>query len=234
MRQLCQQADCLIAAAGSPGVITKDMVKPGALVINCGTTYCPTQHKLLPDVNDDVAQVAAYSTPTPHGVGPTCAAALTLNTLTLAEAAARRRELEMRHKSGESEGFGNEGVCSTSSAAEVTPEGGPAADALPSPQWERGVCPQTGSPLLRRTFTCASFRAAADLIADMTVLAERANHHPTLAVNPARKCEMEGGCDVVVELSSYSAGAVTRDDLHLAQRFDCLASAACVSTSPAA
>jgi pterin-4a-carbinolamine dehydratase len=55
------------------------------------------------------------------------------------------------------------------------------------------------------------------------VLAERANHHPTFSVNPARKCETEGGCDVDVELSSYSKKAVTYADVALARRLNALA-----------
>ena len=213
LRKLCQQADCLVVAAGSPGLISKDMVKPGAVVINCGTTFSPALSQLLPDVDADVAQVAAFVTPTPHGVGPTCAAALLLNTLTLAESAARRRDLEKRHKAA--------GALAPPPAAAAT-----AAAMQGIPEWESGECRETGTRLLRRTYTCGSYRGAAALIADITVLAERANHHPTFAVNPARRCEMEGGCDLVVELSSYTAKTVTAADLALARRLDCLVASA--------
>lgn len=207
LRDLCLRADTLVVAAGSPGLITKDMVKPGALVINCGTTFCPDLKKLLPDVHEDVAHVARFVTPTPHGVGPTCAAALTLNTLTLAEAAARRRDLETRHK------------------MTVSRELMRVADNVRSdiPKWSHDSCLRTDSPIIRRTFARASYREASKLIADMTVLAERANHHPSFSINPSRTCEQEGGCDVVVELSTYSERAVTLADVALAQRFDALA-----------
>jgi len=224
LRKLCQQADCLIVAAGSPGLITKDMVKPGAVVINCGTTFSPALSQLLPDVDDDVAQVAAFVTPTPHGVGPTCAAALLLNTLTLAEAAARRRDLEKRHKAAAALEL------PPATAAAAAAAAAPPGSMQPIPAWQSSECRETGTPLLRRTYTCGSYRAAVEVIADITVLAERANHHPTFAVNPARRCEMQGGCDLVVELSSYSTKTVTAADLNLARRLDCLVA----STPPAA
>jgi pterin-4a-carbinolamine dehydratase len=198
------QADTLIVAAGSPGLVTKHMVKKGALVVNCGTTYDAHSRKLLPDVCDDVAEVAQFVTPTPHGVGPTCAAALTLNVLTLAEAALRRRVLETRHK-----------------AAPASREEPP--DTASVPLWSGDTCPSTRSSLLRRAISCSTFREAVALINDITVLAERANHHPTLSINPSRKCEVEGGCDVVVELSTYSTKKVTRADVELARRIDALA-----------
>ena len=58
--------------------------------------------------------------------------------------------------------------------------------------------------------------------AGLAVLSERANHHPTFSVNPARTCETEGGCDVDVELSSYSEKVVTYADVALARRLNAL------------
>ncbi len=81
----CQAADIVIAAAGSPGIVTKEMIKPGAVVIGAGTTY--EGRKLLSDVNDDVAEVASFITPRLGGVGPMTRAMLLTNALN----AARRR-----------------------------------------------------------------------------------------------------------------------------------------------
>ena len=67
-------ADILVAAAGQPGVITADMVKQGATVIDVGITRTP--QGLLGDVERDVAEVAAFLTPVPGGVGPMTIAAL--------------------------------------------------------------------------------------------------------------------------------------------------------------
>jgi methylenetetrahydrofolate dehydrogenase (NADP+)/methenyltetrahydrofolate cyclohydrolase len=67
-------ADLLVAAVGLPGVITADMVKQGATVIDVGITR--TDSGLVGDVEPDVANVAAYLTPVPGGVGPMTIAAL--------------------------------------------------------------------------------------------------------------------------------------------------------------
>jgi methylenetetrahydrofolate dehydrogenase (NADP+) / methenyltetrahydrofolate cyclohydrolase len=67
-------ADLLVAAVGQPGVITADMVKQGATVVDVGITR--TGEGLLGDVERDVAEVAAFLTPVPGGVGPMTIAAL--------------------------------------------------------------------------------------------------------------------------------------------------------------
>jgi methylenetetrahydrofolate dehydrogenase (NADP+) / methenyltetrahydrofolate cyclohydrolase len=67
-------ADLLVAAVGLPGVITADMVKQGATVIDVGITR--TEAGLVGDVEQDVAEVAAFLTPVPGGVGPMTIAAL--------------------------------------------------------------------------------------------------------------------------------------------------------------
>jgi methylenetetrahydrofolate dehydrogenase (NADP+)/methenyltetrahydrofolate cyclohydrolase len=67
-------SDLLVAAVGLPGVITADMVKQGATVIDVGITR--TKAGLVGDVEEDVAEVAAFLTPVPGGVGPMTIAAL--------------------------------------------------------------------------------------------------------------------------------------------------------------
>ena len=67
-------ADVLVAAVGLPGVITADIVKQGATVIDVGITR--TDSGLVGDVEPDVADVAAYLTPVPGGVGPMTIAVL--------------------------------------------------------------------------------------------------------------------------------------------------------------
>jgi methylenetetrahydrofolate dehydrogenase (NADP+) / methenyltetrahydrofolate cyclohydrolase len=67
-------ADLLVAAVGLPGVITADMVKQGATVVDVGITR--TDAGLVGDVDRNVAEVAAYLTPVPGGVGPMTIAAL--------------------------------------------------------------------------------------------------------------------------------------------------------------
>jgi methylenetetrahydrofolate dehydrogenase (NADP+) / methenyltetrahydrofolate cyclohydrolase len=67
-------ADILVAAVGHPGLITPDMVKRGAAVVDVGITR--TDEGLRGDVNADVSEVAAHLTPVPGGVGPMTIAAL--------------------------------------------------------------------------------------------------------------------------------------------------------------
>ncbi|MDE0471008.1 MAG: bifunctional 5,10-methylenetetrahydrofolate dehydrogenase/5,10-methenyltetrahydrofolate cyclohydrolase [Ekhidna sp.] len=82
-----KKADILVAAAGKPGLITKEMVKEGAVVIDIGTTRVEdtsrkSGFRLSGDVAyDAVAPIASYITPVPGGVGPMTIASLLLNTL---------------------------------------------------------------------------------------------------------------------------------------------------------
>ena len=79
-------ADIVVAAAGSPGLITADMVRPGAAVVAAGVSF--VDGKLTSDVADDVAEVAGWLSPRIGGVGAMTRAFLLLNTLEAAERAA--------------------------------------------------------------------------------------------------------------------------------------------------
>ncbi len=87
IQEECRQADILIAAMGRPASITADMVKPGATVIDVGTTRVPdetrkTGFRLQGDVDfDSVAPLCSAITPVPGGVGPMTICMLMLNTL---------------------------------------------------------------------------------------------------------------------------------------------------------
>ena len=87
LASITQTADILIAALGRPEFVTADMVKPGAVVIDVGTTRVEdasrkTGWALKGDVNfAEVAPLASYITPVPGGVGPMTIAMLLLNTL---------------------------------------------------------------------------------------------------------------------------------------------------------
>lgn len=76
-------ADILVAAVGNPGLITEDMVKTGATVIDVGITR--TEAGLLGDVDPGVAEVASFLTPVPGGVGPMTIALLLENTVRAAK-----------------------------------------------------------------------------------------------------------------------------------------------------
>jgi methylenetetrahydrofolate dehydrogenase (NADP+)/methenyltetrahydrofolate cyclohydrolase len=85
-----READVLIVAAGVPGLVTADMVKPGAVVVDVGTTVTP--EGLRGDVDfDAVSQVARLVSPVPGGVGPMTIATLLHSTVRLAQARARAR-----------------------------------------------------------------------------------------------------------------------------------------------
>jgi methylenetetrahydrofolate dehydrogenase (NADP+)/methenyltetrahydrofolate cyclohydrolase len=87
MRSLVRLADVIVAAAGRPHLVTPDMVKPGAAVVSAGTTF--EGRKLIPDVREDVAEVAGWITPRLGGVGPMTRAMLLRNAVRAAELAAR-------------------------------------------------------------------------------------------------------------------------------------------------
>ncbi len=90
---VCRQADVIVAAAGRAGLITAEMVRPGAVVIDVGTNRTE-DGSLTGDVAfDEVREVAGAITPVPGGVGPMTVTMLLQNTL---EAARSRRGLPRR------------------------------------------------------------------------------------------------------------------------------------------
>ena len=91
LKEICLQADIIIAALGKPEFLTGDMVKQGAVVIDVGTTRVPDASKksgfaLKGDVKfDEVAPKCSAITPVPGGVGPMTVVSLLLNTLKAAK-----------------------------------------------------------------------------------------------------------------------------------------------------
>ncbi len=87
LKEECMAADIIIAAIGQPEFVTADMVKPGAVVIDVGTTRVPdatrkSGFRLCGDVKyDEVAPKCSYITPVPGGVGPMTICSLMKNTL---------------------------------------------------------------------------------------------------------------------------------------------------------
>jgi methylenetetrahydrofolate dehydrogenase (NADP+)/methenyltetrahydrofolate cyclohydrolase len=78
-----RQGDIVVAAAGHAGIVTADMVKPGAAVVGAGTSW--EGRKLLSDVDEDVAEVAGWMTPRLGGVGPMTRAMLLENAVRAAQ-----------------------------------------------------------------------------------------------------------------------------------------------------
>lgn len=90
-----READIIIAALGQPGFVTADMVKPGATIIDVGTTRVPdatrkSGWRLCGDVDfDNVAPLCSFITPVPGGVGPMTICSLMRNTLLAAKGAVK-------------------------------------------------------------------------------------------------------------------------------------------------
>lgn len=91
LKEICRSADILIAAIGRPEFVTAEMIKPGATVIDVGTTRVPDASRpkgfrLCGDVKfDEVAPLCSFITPVPGGVGPMTICMLMLNTLAAAK-----------------------------------------------------------------------------------------------------------------------------------------------------
>ncbi|TWE11972.1 bifunctional methylenetetrahydrofolate dehydrogenase/methenyltetrahydrofolate cyclohydrolase [Rudaeicoccus suwonensis] len=90
-----RRADIIIAAAGVPGLVTADMVRPGAAVLDVGVSR--VDGKIAGDIAPDVAGVAGFLTPNPGGVGPMTRAMLLTNVV---EAAERHADAEMARQAG--------------------------------------------------------------------------------------------------------------------------------------
>lgn len=214
LRESCRRADLIVAAAGVPGLVTADMVKEGALVLNIGTTHhrAGGEHALLPDVAPEVAAVASVVTPTPHGIGPTCVAMLCVNTVALAEDAARAALLRHRHR-----------------VAAPPPE---PLEGDPPPAWDRRRCGETHAEVLRREVVCRDFDGAVALLERLRDLAGARNHHPVVTLNAPRVCEETGaGCPVRIELSTFAEGKITERDARMAEDINELV--ACIGVADA-
>ena len=89
LAETVREADVVVAATGNPGLVTPDMVKPGAAVFDVGITRGPVgpngKAKLVGDVDPAVAEVAGYLSPVPGGVGLMTRAMLLHNVVTAAE-----------------------------------------------------------------------------------------------------------------------------------------------------
>ncbi|MFY8178412.1 MAG: bifunctional 5,10-methylenetetrahydrofolate dehydrogenase/5,10-methenyltetrahydrofolate cyclohydrolase, partial [Limnohabitans sp.] len=92
LKALTLQADVIVAAVGKRNVLTADMVKPGAVVLDVGMNR-NEEGKLCGDVDfDGVKEVASYITPVPGGVGPMTITMLLVNTLESAQRALSEKQ----------------------------------------------------------------------------------------------------------------------------------------------
>ena len=89
---LTRQADIVVAGVGVPHMVTADMIKPGAAVVDVGVSR--VEGKLVGDVHPDVWEVAGHVSPNPGGVGPLTRAFLLTNVVELAESGDERSREE--------------------------------------------------------------------------------------------------------------------------------------------
>lgn len=98
IKDICREADIIIAALGKPGFVTADMVKPGVTIIDVGTTRVPdasrkSGFRLRGDVDfENVSPLCSYITPVPGGVGPMTICSLMKNTLLAGQGAIYPKE----------------------------------------------------------------------------------------------------------------------------------------------
>lgn len=94
LKTICRSADVLISAVGRPGLVTRDMVKEGAVIVDVGMNR-NGNGKLCGDCAPEAYAVSSYYTPVPGGVGPMTRAMLMWNAMT---AAAQRRGFDLKMK----------------------------------------------------------------------------------------------------------------------------------------
>lgn len=95
MEELIGQADIIIAAAGNPGMVTKEMVKEGVVILDVGVSRQTSDEgktRIVGDVAKDVADVASAMSPNPGGVGPMTRVELVANVVEIAEKNAEKNQ----------------------------------------------------------------------------------------------------------------------------------------------
>lgn len=90
IEEICKQADVLIAAVGNANLVTKDWIKPGAVVVDVGVNRVDDDNHergwyLAGDVHPEVSEIASMISPVPGGVGPMTIVSLMANTIKVAE-----------------------------------------------------------------------------------------------------------------------------------------------------
>jgi methylenetetrahydrofolate dehydrogenase (NADP+)/methenyltetrahydrofolate cyclohydrolase len=93
LAEIIRQADILCACVGKAEMITRDMIKPGAVILDAGYNRVEGRSHIVGDVEyEGASEVASAITPVPGGVGPMTIAMLMQNTLIAAQTAARREQ----------------------------------------------------------------------------------------------------------------------------------------------
>jgi len=226
LKSACLAADIVVPCVGKPGLIQGDWLKPGAVVVNVGTTFVesfssvpsaatadggggsePGGGVLLPDIPfslSDMPQVKRVAS-CPNGVGPLSAAVLFQQT---ARAALARAPIP----------------AGATSDTQALSEDQCAQWVKENPLWHKAArvlsngddCAQVQIPSLKRAYHFDTYPSAATFVAAVARASEEVNHHPNLSV--VHSCTE--GADVGVELFTYSVKAVTSFDTAAAAMLD--------------
>ena len=194
---LCAMADIVISVVGKSGLIRKEMVRPGATLVNVGTTF--DGERLIPDIDlGSIDGSGHLVTPVPGGIGPSPVTVLMENLVTRAEARA-----QSRGESSEQTLLGK---------AEV-------ANFIGNSDWQ---CLEEKS--LRKSFVADNFETATMMVNDIGAIANDMNHHPQVSIQPviggpAPAC-FNNGCSVEFTLHSLDVAGISDRDLSLAKRID--------------
>eukprot|EP00931_Biecheleriopsis_adriatica_P055162 TRINITY_DN32550_c0_g1_i1.p1 TRINITY_DN32550_c0_g1~~TRINITY_DN32550_c0_g1_i1.p1 ORF type:complete len:1472 (+),score=241.00 TRINITY_DN32550_c0_g1_i1:120-4535(+) len=187
----CLQADLIVSAAGRPRLLKSEWVKPGAVVINVGTSFL--EDSMIPDIPP--LEHLKHAKLVVRTVGPTSIAALLRN---VAQNALCRDV---------------QAIGATSSTPSL-----PADQALGrlGSGWSLVKAAGTDNPCLQRTFHFPTYPSAVDFVAAVCKEAEQLNHHPNLQLT--HLCQ--NGATVTADLSTFATGELSEYDCKLAAQLD--------------
>lgn len=86
--------------------------------------------------------------------------------------------------------------------------------------WVASHCELTGSPYLSKIVLCKDFAEAVNVLSGISSVSDRLNHHVTASINSKRECQEVSGCELHLQVSTYSTKAITELDILLASEID--------------
>jgi methylenetetrahydrofolate dehydrogenase (NADP+)/methenyltetrahydrofolate cyclohydrolase len=197
----CREADIVIPCVGQPSIIPSGAwIKPGAVVVNVGTTFIDGQ--LVPDIPElSQLQHAALVASCPNGVGP-------LSVAVLMESVAKNALGRTPKPIGAVDATP---LLSESELAAWLEAAGGSGGA-----WAQRAAADGVPPALTREYHVANYPAAIDFVARAAELAEKANHHPNIQIR--HSCT--AGVDVTAEFFTYAVRGITEFDTQAAEALD--------------
>ncbi|CAE8694253.1 unnamed protein product [Polarella glacialis] len=189
--RVCLEADLIVSAAGHPRLLCSEWVKPGAVVVNVGTSFC--EDSMVPDIAP--LEHLKHALLVVRTVGPTSVAVLLRN---VAQNALSR---DVR------------AIGATSNTPSLTPE---EALAMVHSGWFLARANDKGNLSLQRTFYFPTYPEAVDFVAAASEEAENLNHHPNIQLT--HHCQ--NGATVTASVSTYATAALSHYDCNLASKLD--------------